>query len=249
MPVKFVTSLYLPTDRNTIRVPVQEYLQRFHKLASSEVPIFLFIDRRLREEADVLINKFPNITIVRYVNLEEEMVLPLIAEKPQFFQLPTFRNEGKDSAEFMLMMCSKMKHVNEVVEKSLVEPTDFVAWIDFGVFHVVKDVERVQKILRSISERSDFPTDYILAAGCYPYYQHDDLWNRVLWKFCGGFFIAPAKMTKKAWEAQLQCMKDNLPKLTWEVNYWVMMGEKIIKPYPSDHTDLMFTFLEEEKKW
>ena len=189
-------------------------------MAQSGISLLLFLDPALREEGQQLVATYPNVRIPEY--------LPA-THPPQPVELPSHRNESKDSAEYLWIQCRKL----EILERAL-EHTDrpYLAWIDFRIFHIFPETRACQERLVAI-ENHPWEHSKILAPGCWPSGNYDP-WSRILWRFCGGFLLAPRDCVKEAAARQAELVFGNMPELTWEVNYWTQM-EDHFQWYKGDH--------------
>lgn len=146
-------------------------------------------------------------------------------------RLPNQRNISKDTAFFLSVQLSKLKFCALAAEAS-----DYVAWVDFGLFHVIRDAELGMENLRSIaarlpeSGRTRLLSPTAWAAGPY------DLWHVPCWRHLGGVLMGPGAAFVRAYHMQLRVVMAGLPTLTWEVNYWAMMDDEF-DGYPADHDD------------
>lgn len=222
MGVTFVTALYLPSG--PLFKKIDNYFEWFDILAGSGIPLVVYLDYRLYDRGVAVCSKYPNIIKCIYGSLDNNQL-------PRDLNLPMIRNYEKDTRDYFCIQLSKLGLVANTA--SMVD-SEYLAWIDFGIFHVVKNPSLVCECLRMIA-KSSFPTDRILAAGSWPLGKYD-LWNAVCWRFLGGFLLGASRLFKSAAERQQSLVMENLPGLTWEVNYWAMMEEYFIN-YPADHND------------
>ena len=56
----------------------------------------------------------------------------------------------------------KMKLVNDA-RKYIPPECEYLAWIDFGIFHMINDITKAQTKLQSIASYNKFPKDKIIA--------------------------------------------------------------------------------------
>jgi hypothetical protein len=112
--------------------------------------------------------------------------------------------------------------------------TTHLAWIDFGIFHMMKNnVNMFRHWLHKIAG-SNFNTKRILSPSCYTM-ELLDPFNEIYWNHCGSFLLGHTSLFQHAYNAQLSLIKQNLPKLTWEFNYWGLMGPTFFEPYYAVH--------------
>lgn len=214
----FVTAFLRP---KTEYRSIERYISEFQRLAVTGIPLLLFLD-------DTLVNfTFPMNVRVIPTSLDTSWV-------PKNASLPAHRNPGKDTIEYFCIQLSKLAYLTKAREYT---EDQFLAWIDFGVFHMIRDSETCGQLLRQIAE-SEGPRDKILAPGCWPAGVYD--WNSVAWRFCGTFLFGHRDLFPSALERQTQLVRDQLPRLTWEVNYWAQMDDHF-QVYMANHDDTLFS--------
>lgn len=224
MGVTFVTALYLPS--NPTYRKLSTYIAHFEKLASTGVPLIVYLDNRLTELGERLCREYKNIQRCIYDTVD-------ISYVPADVRLPVWRNHEKDTVDYLCIQLSKLKVLANAAE--FVE-TDHLAWIDFGIYHMFKDHPLCNLLLNKIAY-SSFNTDTILSPGCYSE-GTKDLFNNIYWYHCGSFLLGPKEKFKPAYEKQMSIVTNNLPQLTWEVNYWTMMGDEFTS-YIANHNELL----------
>jgi hypothetical protein len=158
--------------------------------------------------------------------------------------LPAVRNTDKDTFNYITCMNSKTEFVQRSIDNNVFKSTHF-AWVDFGVFHMIKDIENTKKIIHTLANielKSSFmviPTIYERSSSIN--------FSQVNWRFAGSFFFGDR-------ESSLHfdnLYKDNFLKimkhygiLTWEVNVWEWF-ETFLNWNPTvyygSHDDTMFS--------
>ncbi len=219
MPTVFVTAFH--------PLRADPYWPYFDLLVQSGVPLLLFLDERCSDCPEA-----PNLRVIR---------VPLVhAWDVEGVQLPPVRSPEKDTAEFLSIMALKLRYMTEAL--AYTEATH-LAWIDFRVFHVIRDIPAVQAKLRSLAEHP-FPREMpILAPGCWPAAPFD-FFRSMWWRFCGGFLLGPREAFQPAWARQQSLIEAGLPRVTWEVNYWAQMEEHF-QWYPADHDERLLLHVPE----
>jgi hypothetical protein len=215
MSVTFVTAFH------PVRSGLETYLEKFEKIVSTGVPILLFLD-----QSCPLPKSYENVRVI-YTTLDKDWI-------PEDVTLPSNRSPTKDTKEYLLLMLNKLKYLDEA---SRLCDTPYLAWIDFGISHIIRTDSTFKKLslLLSFSE----PLKTILVPGCWnPPGPSVDLWSSVYWRFCGGFLLGPRDLFPAAYHRQTELVVSNLPRITWEVNYWTMM-ESFFTWYAADHDDSM----------
>lgn len=197
------------------------YFKQFESLAATGVDILLFLDETLCDKV------FPSNVRVIPSTVDTSWV-------PSDVTLPGRRNNNKDTVEYFCIQLSKLQYLSEA-RKYTSDP--FLAWIDFGAFHMFRDVPQCSQLMRTIAE-SSFPRDKIIAPGCWPSGDYD--WNSVCWRFCGTFLIGHRDLFPVALRRQTELVERQLPILTWEVNYWAQMDD-MFTVYTANHDDTLLS--------
>lgn len=198
----------------------EPYWSYFDRLVETGIPILLFLDERCSLPPEA-----PNLRVVR---------VPLShAWECSTVQLPVNRSPEKDTAEFLSIMALKLRYMTESLSYTT---SSHLAWIDFRVFHVIRDIPAVQAKLRRLATHP-FPREMnILAPGCWNPCPSMDFFASICWRFCGGFLLGPRDAFPIAYARQTALIESGLPRVTWEVNYWAQM-EDAFTWYPADHDD------------
>ena len=215
MSVTFVTAFFKPTRhyRN-----VETYFALFDQLASSGVPILLYLDEAYIDRT------FPlNVSI-----LPTRLDTSWLPSNPV---LPSQRNPEKDTPEYFCIQLSKLRYLADAVQH--VE-TPFLAWIDFGVFHMFRQPNVSKLLLRTIAQ-SEWPRHRILSPGCR---RIEVSWDYPVWWFCGSFLLGHRDLWRPAYQRQTEIVREHLPRLTWEVNVWTHMADLFVI-YQANHNDTL----------
>jgi hypothetical protein len=148
-------------------------------------------------------------------------------------------DKGKDTALFHLLQLSKTKFVEDAIKLDPFK-TDIFAWIDFGIRKIFKSDEEMITSVSSISQQMiHVESDSILMPSCWLLNINDDSeFQRILWYFCGGFFMGfKEELLKFAILVSCEAMyiMEVEKKLTFEVNVWFRIWRSISR-YPDRHT-------------
>ena len=228
MGVTFISALFSP-EKGSYR-SIEKYKEYFALLAQSCVPIVLFMDPALKTYADELEKRFSNVRVIEFVTVDKSFL-----SKSVF--LPRNRNKEKDTVEYFCIQLMKLKVMARAAE---VMKSSHLAWIDFGIFHMFKDVVKAQATLREISQK-DWQLEKILSPGCWSKERITDIWNYICWRHCGSFLLGERSRFITAFQSQELQVRSNMPGLTWEVNYWTLMSD--FTNYSADHNDSILTNL------
>ena len=211
MTVTFITAFF-PPEGGSYR-SMEKYRECFARLASSGAPVVLYLDPALKDYGASLEEHFPNIRVADYLEVDRSFLT-------ESLYLPRNRNLEKDTVEYFCIQLMKLRVMARAAEDTNIT-TSHIAWIDFGIFHMFKDVVGCKDMLLKIAEK-DWPIDAILSPGCWPPGQYE-IWNKICWRHCGSFLLGEKSLFPVALANQDSQVISNMPGLTWEINYWTLM--------------------------
>jgi hypothetical protein len=244
--ITFVTAFIKPTTNYR---SVDKYFYFFHFLANSGISIILYLDRCFKDtpEENTIKEKFKNVFIVpEYISIYDatnflyNFTTEKYKGKEDNIQLPCNRNQNKDTLEYMCIQLMKLKYVNDAQKYST---SSYLAWIDFGIFHMFNNIQTIYDKLKNIvkiaSDKTiSFCNDKIIAPSP-GYYNNKQLFETICWYFCGSFFLGNRNLFQNAYDRQFEIVKSYLPLITWEINYWYLMRDHFII-YTGNHDDTIF---------
>ena len=223
MGVTFVTALYLPSG--PLYKTLTAYVKLFKLMAVTGVPIILYLDTRLTDLGKQLCEGYTNIQCF-FSTFDTSFV-------PADVTLPANRNFEKDTADYMCIQLSKLKLLRDATAYA---KTTHLAWIDFGIYQMFKDHVLCHYWLNKIAY-SEFQTNKIVSPSCYTL-EAVKPFDNIYWNHSGSFLLGQRDQFGPAYDAQMGLVRANLPRLTWEVNYWTMMPDHF-ECYYGPHSDLI----------
>ena len=243
--VTFVTAFIdLNEDRSNDRSP-ETRISLFKNIAKSGVAICLYVSSKYENIGKDLENEFKNVKLMPITNLEDTEIYKIINKfNPN---LPSIITNYHDTLNFMSLINAKSEIVYNA---SLVNPfnTEYFAWIDFSIFHVIKNIEEAISKLKLFGH-SNLKEKFLLFPCCWfpeiskQYIHH--ITSQVHWRFCGVFFIGD----KASVQNMHNLMITQLPNfinhtgtniIAWEVNFWAWLEvyhDWKIDYYIADHND------------
>ena len=242
----FVTSFMNIYGRVHNNKPSEMRYQHFQQVAASGIPIVLFIDSAGKEQLQL-----PAMSNVHIFDMEfEELELVQETRRLGDLQLPAQRCMKKDTLEFMMLMHAKIECMVKAMEKNPFH-TDHFAWMDFSLSYIFKQPEVSIARLKTMSKRPLKKSLFVIP-GCWSKgYLLDQMWNCILWRFCGGFFVADRESLLYFYELYLETYPSLLQdskRMTWETNVWCYLEEKkgwSPSWFAADHNDSMICIPEE----
>ena len=229
----YISALFLPSN---LYRSIDKYVYHFEQLASTGIKIGLYLDPLLTHLGEYLSKVYNNVIILDYLKFDDSFVNTVNV------QLPNNRNTKKDTTEYMLIQLMKLNCMSRASNDDRIN-TQFIAWIDFGVFHMFKNIKKLQEIFRELKFNDKLLRTKIYAPGCWNIQFINlikgygrDVWNNIFWRFSGSFLIGSRDLFTLAYRTQQKYVISNLPKLTWEVNYWIFLDD-IFEWYEGNHDD------------
>jgi len=232
--VTFVTAfLDLHEDRSHENSP-DVCFGHFTNLVASRISLVVFLSKAYWDRRIELTN-------VRYIpcELEDLQTYKEVASTVRV-GLPAYRTEHYDTQSFLTLINAKVELVKRVMDETLL--ASHFAWIDFSIFHVVKDTQAAVDYLRMLG-RSRLTTPCMVIPGCWSKGQGaDSLAAAVNWRFCGGFFLgdrASLEDFNARYRREFPAILAETKTLSWEVNVWHALELRgwDCEWYKADHND------------
>ena len=241
--VTFVTAFIDLNESNRSKVRTTErYVSLFKLLASSKVPICLYVSSSYESIGIELQLEFPNVKLMSIINLEDTETYKIINScNPS---LPPIENIEKDTKEYFILMNAKSEFVYNA---TLLNPfnTEHFAWIDFGIFHVISNIDNIIKNIYNLSINR-LKKKLMLFPSCWSKDKSITsiplIKKQICWRFCGGFYIGDKHSII---EMHFLIQKElpnfiNYNTIVWEVNLWAWLEYNcnwLVDTYDADHND------------
>ena len=218
-PLIFVTAFIdLEEDRSKDK-SVSRCFEHFAKLAATGIPLYVFLSKSYKAIYDDVIGSPKNVTI-EYIELRDLNTYKALEDIP--CNLPTDRTPHHDTKNFLILMNSKLEFIKRAMDAT---PSTHYGWIDFSIFHVVKDEAATSAYLKMLAV-SRLKDKCLVMPGCVD--KQLPAFSKVCWRFCGGFLLGDRASLLSAYNSFEQLFRGVVYTmgLTWEVNMWAFMEFK-----------------------
>jgi hypothetical protein len=241
MPITYVTALQKVYEDGISSIKnIETRLDHFKKLVNAQVPLVVYVCQEYSAEVHALCDDTSHVQVN---TLELEDTWTYQACLPWIEKLPSIRNGPKDTFRFLTLMNAKAEFVAHCAQQNPFSTAQF-AWIDFNVFHVLRDIPLAIKRLQILSSVT-LDTPHLLLPGCWQSQSSPWDGNRICWRFCGGFALGTATAFMNLFNLYKDHMVEYFTKsgcISWEVNVWAYLETTypdVFKPdwYSGDHND------------
>lgn len=218
-------------------------LKHFMLLLELGINICIFIEPELQSEFNELELKYKNLKVIQSIKIKQLELYKIGEENTQLCNLPTNRNELKDTKNYMFLMLAKLEFLKKTIDLNPYD-SDYFCWLDFSLPYIFKDMNNTLLKIKHISN-CEFKSHFICLPGCWKFKINDlnYLKNNIVWRFCGGFLIGDKKSLINFYSISNEnflIFLNQTKTLVWEVNYWAWLENlDLITPiwYLADHND------------
>lgn len=238
----FVTAFYpLKRPEGPKLLKPTEFLEYFKQLVDTGIQIVFFHDtfaptleliEQLKDKSNLTCILRPLTTLNTFNMIDE-------ATGKDTISLPAERYTIKDTIDFMTIMLSKIELVQ--LAKNI-KKSNYYAWIDSAILKIVKHVDQVSNALNNVPKIDE---SKICIPSCWSKgTELNTIYNKINWRFCGGFFIGTSHVIDKFNILFNQVLSKTLneKRIVWETNIWALIEQKnpeLFDSYKADHDDSM----------
>jgi len=239
LPINTIVSAFV-TDVNTRKdLDISKYIEFGKKLLEMDVPKVIFIEEPIFQ----MYFKQANYPKTKFVMINKfNMYLYDYKDKITNFHINSSKPE-KDTVDFLFVQCNKTEWIRTVALQNPFKTVQFV-WIDFGIYHIVRNDALFLKTIHHISNTE---CSKVSICSCWnlrlPFVRN--IHKDVAWYFAGGIFGGEPeyliKFADKMKEKTIQYIQEN-NSLVWETNLWYQIyleNADLFSPYLADHNVCM----------
>jgi len=194
------------------------------------IQLYVFISPEYEEVMTEISKDYPNVILKTIDFKSMETCTDAMNLQPGTWDLPSYRNEGKDTNEYILLMNAKTEFLKKAIDVNHWGSTHF-SWIDFNIAYIFKEKEKTLEYLRLLAYRQ-YADKCLTIPGCWGLLPPDDVgraFDFIHWRFCGGFFLGDRDSIVHFYDLYRQYFPEFLKeshRLVWEVNFWAWLEAK-----------------------
>jgi hypothetical protein len=220
---------------------LEKYVEYGKKLIQIKLPKVIFIDKKVYQQY------FLNVSdeLTKFIEIEKkDIYLYEHIDKLTDFKVNT-DNPNKDTLEYMFVQNHKTEWIKQAIHFNFFNTSQYI-WVDFGVYHLVKQAELFEKCIYKIG---CMKYDNIRMPGCWDLHKHvsTDIYHNIAWYFAGSIFGGHKdKLLEFADLVKEKCLYliNNKKYLMWEVNVWYLVfidlkDKNLIDWYNTIHSNIM----------
>jgi len=223
MNLTFVTAFIdLKEDRSSYRT-IEKSFELFKSIAESNLNITCFLSKSFIDKTKTWGENIKIIPI-DFEELDTYKTVKNILSKEKKIILPKYRNEIKDTLNFMILMNSKFEFMQRAIQLETFKSN--YCWLDFNICHVFKDKLNSINYLVNLNKKINIEKNTVYFPGCWSQGTNTNtLYDQINWRFCGGFFIGDVEGILNFYNL----FKKHFPfilfnrNITWETNIWVYL--------------------------
>jgi hypothetical protein len=137
-------------------------------------------------------------------------------------------NPEKDTIEYMFVQCNKTEWIRKAIELDIFKTDQFI-WIDFGIYHFIKDENVLEKGVLNMVKKS-YSKLRISTCKSRDYVCPYDVYKMITWNFAGSVFggdkkslISFADIVKTKIIETIETKKT----IMWELCFWYLVKDVI----------------------
>lgn len=203
---------------------IEDYISFGKKLLKISTPKIVFMDVKSYESYfKEHIHEFPSTHFIMFelTDIYLYKYKHLITD----FNLET-NNPEKDTMEYIFVQCNKTEWVRTAIELNIFKTNQFI-WLDFGIFHMIKDEKILESQVIKMS-KSSYSNLRIATCKFRHYVCPYNVYKRLTWNFAGSVFGGDIKsLNTFADIVKTKILETIQTKNTimWELCFWYLVKD------------------------
>lgn len=207
----------------------------FNEFATLNIPIHLFVSPSFLNTNSSFFLSLPDNVHITPIDLED---LSMYKELQFPYKTPPIKSEIKDTSNFMILMNAKIEFIKRSIDSGIYPSATHYSWIDFSLFYVFTNWKETSLRIKELAE-SNLKKGLLIPGIWEKGYLSNTLFEKINWRFCGGFFIGDIDSLEKMNLVYKKYFKETVEKngLTWETNLWHFFELK----YPDEWNPIIYS--------
>ena len=232
-----IVSAFVTGINKKKEMDISHYLEYGKKLLCLPIPKIIFIEYttyNLLSESRTS-SEFP-LTEFIFIDPKDIYLYTFISHITNF-QINSV-NPDKDTIDYLFVQCNKTEWVRQAIHRNTFKTKQFT-WIDFGIYHIVKNDALFKNAIMKISQTA---VEKLAVGNCWnlrlPFVR--DIYKDVAWFFAGGIFGGePQYLLEFADLVQQKCVQyiTERKSFIWETNIWYLVYKDSLTLNPTFSKD------------
>ena len=235
-----IVSAFVTGVNKKKEMDISHYIEYGKKLLRLPIPKIIFIELEVYDQHLSKSDDDKEYPLTEFIFIDPKRDIYLYTFLPHItnFQINSV-NPDKDTIDYLFVQCNKTEWVRQAIYRNPFKTKQFT-WIDFGIYHIVKNDALFKNALLKISQTS---VNKVTVGSCWnlrlPFVR--DIYKDVAWFFAGGIFGGePRYLFEFADLVQQKCIQyiTNHRSFIWETNIWYLVYKENIRlfsPYLAEH--------------
>jgi hypothetical protein len=231
-----IVSAFVTGINKKKEMDISNYIECGKKLLRLSIPKIIFIEIDIYDQY-LLEEEYP-LTEFIFIDPKRDIYLYTFLPHITNFNINSV-NPDKDTIDYLFVQCNKTEWVRQAIYRNPFNTKQFT-WIDFGIYHIVKNDAFFKNAIMKISQTS---VEKVTVGSCWnlrlPFVR--DIYKDVAWFFAGGIFGGePKYLLEFADLVQQKCIQyiTERKSFIWETNIWYLVYKehlRIFSPYLAEH--------------
>ena len=235
IPKTTIVSAFVTGVNKKKDMDISHYIEYGKKLLRLSIPKIIFVESSVYE-THLTDETYPLTEFV--IISKNDIYLYTYISNITDFNINS-KNPDKDTIDYLFVQCNKTEWVRQAIHRNSFKTEQFT-WIDFGIYHIVKDDRLFQNAIMKIAKTR---VNKVSVGSCWnlrlPFVR--DIYKDVAWFFAGGIFGGePLYLIEFADLVQQKCIEYILQtrSFIWETNIWYLVYKEhldVFSPFLAEH--------------
>ena len=217
-----IVSAFVTGINKKKEMDISHYIEYGKKLLHLPIPKIIFIELHIYDQYLSTGSSVYPLTEFIFIDPKDIYLYTFLPHITNF-QINSV-NPDKDTIDYLFVQCNKTEWVRQAIHRNTFKTKQFT-WIDFGIYHIVKNDALFRNAIMKISQTS---VEKVAVGNCWnlrlPFVR--DIYKDVAWFFAGGIFGGETQyLLEFADLVQQKCIQyiTERRSFIWETNIWYLV--------------------------